>query len=554
MKDVVRDPVPGSRAPFVVSSRPSLLVTRYSLLATTMELPPVSQNTQFINIPANQDIAALLSKLQPGATIEAQVKAIISDGLFLISFMDSFVEVESDQPLNPGQLLQLKVKSQSPVLTLEIAGKSAPAPAAQKEAPQAQPQSQPQIPADPKEILARLSQPASKENLKTAEVILKYNLPVNKETFDFIVKNLMPGANNDSETKLDPAAFMLSKGLPHSIRLLDALVKTAANPLSLAQTIADLKTTLEQLVPNNPALQPLLDELNSAGGFYRLSQTPDAEALKQAVLKSGQPQFAGLIAGFESAVANVLQADSLLKVIDELLQKIDSTAPAKTAISANLNQLIEIITKSPHTPQLAQQLSDAIANMDAKTLAQFKLLLSDLEQNTIAKMPELADLNKIAPLMRDLSDTLMALKSLNLTSQSFADNTFYIQIPTMVDGNSATLLLKIHQRQKGKGKYAGMQYTGITINVELSRTGMVTAFIELFAPKDSKEKKKANILFKVPNKETKKAFKNNSAELIDELNAVGYNTGVNVIIRGPSEKPIDLSEYFQVNGRIDITI
>ncbi|MBI5359296.1 MAG: hypothetical protein HZA48_01800 [Planctomycetes bacterium] len=514
-----------------------------------MELPPVNQNTQFVNIPANQDIAALLSKLQPGATIEAQVKAIISDGLFLISFMDSFVEVESDQPLNPGQLLQLKVKSQSPVLTLEIAGKS-PAPAAQKEIPQAPAQ----IPADPKEILARLSQPASKENLKAAEVILKYNLPVNKETFDFIVKNLVTGANGDSETKLDSAALMLSKGLPHSIRLLDALVKTVANPMSVAQTITGLKTILEQLAPNNPALQPLLDEINSSGGLYRLTQTPDTEALKQAVLKSGQPQFAGLIAGFESAIANALQADSLLKMLDELLQKIDSTAPAKTPISANLNQLIEIITKSPNTPQITRQLTDAIGNMDVKTLAQFKLLLSDLEQNTIAKMPELADLNKIAPLIRDLSDTLMALKSLNLTSQSFADNTFYVQIPTMVDGNNTTLLLKIHQRQKGQGKYAGMQYTGITINVELSRTGMVTAFIELFAPKNSKEKKKANILFKVPNRETKKAFENDAFVLINELDAVGYNASVNVIIRGPSEKPIDLSEYFQANGRIDITI
>lgn len=293
------------------------------------------------------------------------------------------------------------------------------------------------------------------------------------------------------------AAFLAAHGLEPSAERVQALARlvSAAPPLP-GETASPLLAPIAQAIAERIAGSP-----------------PQVAAT--APLLAGPPP-----AALEEAVARALQESPRLRMIDRLIEALQSLAPTSSSPEEEALRLPEALRLlRAATPETAEVTLRSLPPLSKDSIHALLQELQDQEQRELASTPLLAQARE------DRSGTLEAaarvsdLRLVNQLARLRNDEILVLEVPVRADGRLAHVPLRI-RREPGKPGSAdpGPRFS-ISLDADLSRIGLVRAQLDA-----SGKTLRVRLRTRAPG--VRSHLERGAGGLVDALRAQGYEASV----------------------------
>jgi hypothetical protein len=246
-------------------------------------------------------LAQLVAKLKPGATVNANVVAVLPSGATLLDILGARVEAQGAIPASPGQSVALQVQALEPALTLQFLAILGDAPAVAAQNAQLPAQSLSQVSTPPIETaLQNLALRDTPQNRQIVNAMIKYEVPLTSANFATVSRFVRHTPQLAPEQVASAASLLLSRNLPAEPPLVGPFEQLLARPQGFASAIQDATTALESLASSRPELAQSLEPILQ--GLKSLAIDLSAPSLPQEIVRVLQQNPAEVL----SSVANGL--------------------------------------------------------------------------------------------------------------------------------------------------------------------------------------------------------------------------------------------------------
>ncbi len=394
------------------------------------------------------------------------------------------------------------------------------------------------------ELLRQISLPVNKGNADAVKLLLKYNLPADRESILNIIglKKSVDNLSRSSEARTG----LLQSGLNINDTEVDILNKIA---LSL-QEVPEGKANIDGSADYGISKETLIQEKSIiVEGGSREQEAVGNEGSKEIEVKgkggSREPEAAraeankelGVTADNDKADGIGRFSDRLTEIFSEIkdtdLETLTYLVSKNIAVTPkNLKMLIRNIKDSDEISQILNKLQNKMPALDN---AELKIIRESIKkvflepgqaedrENVTELLKNVAELGEklekfliksgdrspeLINALSDLKDNIDFIRSVNQYIN-------YLQIPIMINGNNTTA--KIYIFNKGKrNRTIDLEDATVVISLDPENLGHLESIIRV-------QNKNVNATFKVQNKKAGAIIEENAALLKGALEEKGYN-------------------------------
>ncbi len=407
------------------------------------------------------------------------------------------------------------------------------------------------------ELLSKLQLPVSEKGLEAAELLLKYNLPINKETMTEVL-NTQKGMSNLAEGSVESKLGLLLSGLDVNNTELELLVKAAII------TEQELNAVKEKLTDSKPIEadkaqqsakdnEPAMKVDQAQAEVNKLGEAINQNSQKgEAITSTAKPITQNILKEAAAIEQEMLKALEQLKipVSSEAKALIGGIAKALSVIgSANIEEAVYLLSKDIEiTPKNLEQVKSSIKNEnklddflgklenqidtgnkalkevkeDIKKLFLTPKQLEDKEEvqgklkdiiklgeklENILKNERLPD-QEVKTTLANLRDNIEFIRNIN-------NHNSYLQIPVLVNGEKSTADVYV-MKDKKKGKTIDPYNATVLVALDLKNLGHIESLISVV-------KKSVNVTFRIEDKTIGALIQSEAKQLQIALEAKGFS-------------------------------
>lgn len=334
------------------------------------------------------------------------------------------------------------------------------------------------------DLLKQLGLPVDEKNMEATKLLIKYKLPLDKESVTRIT-GLQKSIENLSQSGENKSGLLLS-GLDIKNTPVDAL-----NKILIVQSkgeTEDIQKVLTGLgVESREEVKQLAAKVENLLTSIR---NTDMEALTYLVSKEMKITPGNL----SMLLKNIENSDGISQFLDKLQER---TEGKKSPELMEIKELIRRVFLEPRQLTEGKDVSEQL-----KDIAKLGEKLESYLNKSGEKDPEIRDA------LTNLKDSIDFIRNINQHSN-------YLQIPLIINGDTSTAKLYVFKEGK-RSKQINPEDATIVLALDLINLGHLESMIKV-------KGKSVNLTFRVENKNIETVIKKNGNSLRESLSEKGYS-------------------------------